>query len=563
MQLLAEHYMHRILRPKLYLLLKEEGYSLLDFSKDLMAGLIVGILALPMSIAFAIASGVRPEQGLYTAIVAGFLIALFGGSRVQVSGPTGAFVVLIYSIVQSFGYEGLVIATIIAGVILIAMGCMRFGNMIKFVPYPVTIGFTSGLAVVLFTGQVRDLLGLQLTKLPVDFVERWLTYYKHIGTTNLFALALSLLGVGIVMFWPRVSKKIPGALVAIFVSTLLVYLFHIPVETIGDRFGDIPSTFPTFRIPPNLGWEEMMKLISPAIAIALLAGMESLLSAVVADGMTGKRHISDMELIAQGIGNIFSALFGGIPATGAIARTATNIKNGGRTPIAALIHVVTLIFILMFFGRYVKLIPMATLGAIIAVVAYNMSEWRHFTRLFLSPKQDILILLTTFFLTVFVDLITAIEAGVVLAAFLFMQHMSAEAKGSFLKKEREESHSRELPEGVEVFDIQGPFFFAAVEKFKVALSRIHYVPKVLILRMDHVPMIDSTGVRLLDDIWEKSKRDKTLLLFSGVQKSLVNVFRRTGLLEKLGEDKIFSHLDSALTLASTHVETQILSKSEV
>ncbi len=548
--------MQRPLRPKLYLLLKEEGYTFADFCKDGMAGLIVGILALPMSIAFAIASGVRPEQGLYTAIIAGFLIALLGGSRVQVSGPTGAFVILIYSIVQVYGYEGLVIATIMAGLILIAMGCMRFGTMIKFVPYPVTIGFTSGLAVVLFTGQVRDLLGLQLTELPLDFVERWHVYFSNIRGINVCALFISLLTIGVVVFWPKFSKKIPGALVAIFASTILVYLFHLPAETIGDRFGDIPNTFPTFRIPVNVGWQELMNLVSPAIAIALLAGMESLLSAVVADGMTGKRHISDMELIACGIGNIFSALFGGIPATGAISRTATNIRNGGKTPVAALVHVLTLVFILLFFGKFVKLIPMATLGAVIAIVSYNMSEWRHFARLFLSPKQDILILLTTFFLTVFVDLITAIEAGVVLSAFLFMQHMSSSAKGSFFKKEKESSQVIDLPEGVELFDIQGPFFFAAVEKFKIALTGIHYVPKVLIFRFENVPMIDATGVRLLDDVSEKSKRDKTVLLFSDVNKNLYDIFERSGLLDKVGKEHVFSHLDKALAIAYTHVQSK-------
>ncbi|MBM3193099.1 MAG: STAS domain-containing protein [Chlamydiae bacterium] len=550
--------MQKPLRPKLYLLLKEEGYSFLDFSKDAMAGLIVGILALPMSIAFAIASGVRPEQGLYTAIIAGFLIALLGGSRVQISGPTGAFVVLIYSTVQAYGYDGLVIATIMAGLILIAMGRMRFGAMIKFVPYPVTIGFTSGLSVVLFTGQIRDLLGLKLTTVPLDFVEKWYAYFANIQTINYYALFISLLSIAIVVFWPRVSKKIPGALIAIFISTTLVYLCNFPLETIGDRFGEIPNTFPIFRIPLNVGWEEMMRLVSPAIAIALLAGMESLLSAVVADGMTGKRHISDMELIAGGVGNIFSALFGGIPATGAISRTATNIRNGGKTPIAAIIHVLTLVFILLFFGKLVKLIPMATLGAVIAVVAYNMSEWRHFARLFLSPKHDILILLTTFFLTVFVDLITAIEAGVVLSAFLFMQHMSSSSKGAFLKKEKDQSNARNLPDGIEVFTIQGPFFFAAVEKFKVALSGIHYIPKVLILCFENVPMIDATGVRLLDDVWEKAKRDKTLLLFSEVNKNLYDIFDRSGLLEKVGKNHLFSDLDKALTIAYNHIELKKL-----
>ena len=478
----------------------------------------------------------------------GFLNAPLGGSRVQISGPTGAFVVLVYSVVQAHGYEGLVIATIMAGFLLIAMGCMRFGTMIKFIPYPVIIGFTSGLALALMTGQIRDLLGLRIDRLPVDFALRWKSYWLHIGTINPFAVLVAGVGIGIVIFWPKVSRRIPGALVAILVSTGLVHMLGIPIETIGDRFGDIPNAMPSFRAPPHLNWEDMMRLVSPAIAIALLSGMESLLSAVVADGMTGRRHISDMELIAQGIGNIFSALFGGIPATGAISRTATNIRNGGRTPIAALIHVVTLVFILLFFGRFVKLIPMATLGAIIAVVAYNMSEWRHFARLFLSPKQDILILLTTFLLTVFVDLITAIEAGVVLAAFLFMQNMSATAKGDFLKRS-EPNTVEALPDGIEVFEIQGPFFFAAVEKFKIALSGIRYSPRVLILRLDQVPMIDATGVRLLDDIWEKARRDKTLLLFSGVQKSLYDVFRKTGFLQKIGEETICTNLQQALERA--------------
>lgn len=548
--------MQRPIRPKLYLLLKEEGYSFLDFCNDAIAGLLVGILALPMSIAFAIASGVRPEQGLYTAIVAGFFIALLGGSRVQVSGPTGAFVILIYSIVQQYGYDGLVIATIMAGLILIAMGCMRFGAMIKFVPYPVTIGFTSGLAVVLVTGQIKDLLGLKLPSVPLDFIQRWHAYFSNIQSLNFYALLIALLSIGIVVFWPKFSKKIPGPLVAILITTLLVYLFHLPVETIGDRFGDIPNKLPSFRMPRNVGWEELMKLVSPAIAIALLAGMESLLSAVVADGMTGKRHISDMELIAGGVGNIFSALFGGIPATGAISRTATNIRSGAKTPIAAIIHVLTLVFILLFFGKLVKLIPMATLAAVIAVVCYNMSEWRHFARLFLSPKHDILILLTTFFLTVFVDLITAIGAGVVLSAFLFMEHMSSSSKGTFLTKEKDQQPSNQLPEGIEVFDIQGPFFFAATQKFKAALSEIRYIPKVLILRFEEVPIIDATGMRLLDDIWEKAKREKTLLLFSEVNKNVYDIFDRSGLVEKIGKNHFFSDLDKALAMAYNEVEVK-------
>ncbi len=544
------------LRPKLYLLLKEEGYSFSDFSKDLVAGLIVAILTLPMSIAFAIASGVRPEQGLYAVIIGGIVVAMLGGSLTQISGPTGAFVVLIFSVVQGYGYEGLVITTIMAGIFLIAMGCMHFGTMIKFVPYPVTIGLTSGLAVVLFTGQVHNLLGLSLTHIPLDFVERWQLYFKNIHTINPYSFFLTLIGIAIVIFWPKVSKKVPGTLVAIVFSTLVVWIFGLPVETIGDKFGNIANTFPSFHAPPSIKWEDMMNLVSPAITIALLVGMESLLSAVVADGMTGKKHISDMELIAQGLGNIFSVLFGGIPITGSISRTTASIRNGGKTPFAAIVQCLTLLIVLVFFAPLVKLIPFATFGAIIAMVAYNMSEWRHFARLFLSPKHDILILLTTFLLTVFVNLIIAIEVGIVLAAFLFMQHMSDTAKGDFLKKEKKESNLPDLPEGVEVFDIEGPFFFAAVGKFKTALSDIRYVPKVLILRLDHVPMIDATGIRLLDDVWTKAKRDKTLLLFSGVHKSLHAIFKRSGLLEKIGEDKIFSNLDKALVMAYAHIEVK-------
>jgi len=542
--------------PKLFTVLKE-GYTLKIFSKDLTAGVLVGILSLPMSIAFAIASGVRPEQGLYTGIVAGFLIALFGGSRVQISGPTGAFVILVYSIVQQYGYDGLVVATFMAGILLLVMGLVGLGKAIQFIPYPVTIGFTSGLALVLCTGQVRDLLGLPLSSIPAQFVSRWHTYFTHINLVNPYAFSLACLGILIVIFWPKITKNLPGSLVAIFITTALVHALDLPVETIGSRFGSVPNTLPSPHFP-TLSWELITQMISPAIAIALLAGIESLLSAVVADGMTGKRHRSDMELFAQGIGNIASSLFNGIPATGAIARTATNIKNGGQTPVAALVNAATLFCIMLFLGKWVALIPMATLASVLMVVAYNMSEWRHFASLLKSPKQDIAVLLTTFLLTVFVDLTTAIEAGIILAAFLFISNLVKNSRAKHLKESLLESEDpndplaislRSVPEDIEVFEIYGPFFFAATEKFKNALGSINRIPKVLILRMRHVPTIDASGIRALDDILAKSKREKTQLFLSGVKPHLLHILKRSGFLGRLEEKNAFSNIDLALQAA--------------
>lgn len=459
------------LKPKLFSVF-EEGYTFRLFSKDLTAGMLVGILSLPMSIAFAIASGVRPEQGLYTGIIAGFIIALLGGSRFQISGPTGAFVILIYSIVQQYGYDGLVVATLMAGVILILMGLAKLGKAIQFIPYPVTIGFTSGLAVVLATGQMRDLLGLKMSSLPAEFIERWKAYFEHMPTFNPYALFIAMLGIGIVLIWPKITKSIPGSLVAIFATTLLVQALGLPVETIGSRFGSVPNSLPMPHFP-DLSWDLILRMISPAIAIALLAGIESLLSAVVADGMTGRRHRSDVELVAQGFGNIASSLFNGIPATGAIARTATNIKNGGQTPVAGIINALTLFFILFCLGKWVALIPMATLASILLVVCYNMSEWRHFTHLLKSPKHDIAVLLTTFLLTVFVDLTTAIEVGIILAAFLFLSNLVKNSRARYLKDSLAETEDpndplaislRNVPEDVEVFEINGPFFFCCDRK---------------------------------------------------------------------------------------------------
>jgi sulfate permease, SulP family len=407
-------------KPKLFDTLKT--YNRQQFIKDVMAGLIVGLVALPLAIAFAIASGVSPEKGLYTAIVAGFIISAMGGSRVQIGGPTGAFIVIVYGIVQVYGINGLVIATFIAGIMLIIMGFARLGAVIKFIPHPLIIGFTSGIALIIFSSQVKDFLGLQMGAVPADFVDKWKSYIAYFQTINVYTVLIGVVTVIIISVWPKVTHKVPGSLIAILITTAVAQLLHLPVETIGSRFGHIPSSLPK-PVIPHLDFATIKNLIRPAFTIALLGGIESLLSAVVSDGMIGGNHKSNMELVAQGVANICSSIFGGIPATGAIARTATNVKNGGRTPVAGMIHAITLLFILLFFGKWAALIPMGTLAGILVVVAYHMSEWRHFVSILKGPRSDMAILLTTFLLTVLVDLTVAIEVGMVLAAFLFMRNM--------------------------------------------------------------------------------------------------------------------------------------------
>ncbi len=545
--------MENRLIPSLWTTFKE-GYSFSTFAKDSLAGFIVGILSIPMAISFAIASGARPEQGIFTAIIAGLLVSLLGGSRVQVAGPTGAFVILVHTIIQQFGYEGLALATIVAGLFLCIMGVFRFGAFIKFIPYPVTIGFTSGLALVIFTGQIPDLFGIKFSSFPPEFHKRWALFLDHFLSIDPSSFFIALGTLCIMIFWPKVSKRVPGAIVAIFVTTAIVQLFHLPIETIKDRFGTIPTSLPSPSIP-SWNIDLLLRVIPSAIAIALLAGIESLLSAVVADGMTGRRHRSNMELFAQGIANIGTIFFCGIPATGAIARTATNIKNGAQTPVAGIVNAIVLLLILFFFGNWVCWIPMATLAAILAVIAYNMSEWRHFARLFRSPKSDIAVLLSTFFLTVFVDLVTAIEVGIILASFLFLNKLVKSSKHRFLKeslKEEEDKEdpfaitARKIPDEIEVFEIFGPLFFAATENFRSALGRINRVPKVLILRMRHVPTIDASGIRALEDLFVKTQKEKTLLLFSGVPPLLKEAFKRSGFLKKVGEEHCFSNIDAAL-----------------
>ncbi|MEZ4746347.1 MAG: sulfate permease [Calditrichia bacterium] len=549
------------LEPKLITVLRE-GYSFSHFSKDLTAGVIVGIVALPLAIAFAIASGVKPEQGLYTAIIAGFLISALSGSRVQIGGPTGAFIVIVYGIVQQYGYDGLATATLISGILLIAMGFARLGAVIKFIPYPVTVGFTTGIALIIFAGQIRDFLGLDIATVPSEFIEKWVAYAHHFDSFNPAALVLGVLTIATVQLFPRVTRLVPGSLVAILVTTALVSLFNLPVETIGSRFGEVPTSLPKPQLP-NISFELIGQMFSPALSIALLAGIESLLSAVVADGMTGRRHRSDMELIAQGVANIFSPIFGGIPATGAIARTATNIKNGGITPISGIIHAITLLLIMLFFGKWAALIPMPTLAGILIVVSYNMSEWHLFVKLFRSPRSDVLVLLATFLLTVLLDLTVAIQVGVVLAALLFMRRMSEVTKVGYVTRQMNDEDAAEepiedqagIPDGVEIFEVNGPFFFGAAERFKSALGVVHQKPQVLILRMRHVLSIDATGIKALDEVIAKTQREGTHLILSGVHTQPLFALEKIGLVDQIGRENLCENLDSSIKRAKKIIST--------
>jgi len=538
-----------------------KSYSRSQFRSDLAAGVIVGIVALPLAIAFAIASGVTPDRGLYTAIIAGFLISALGGSRVQIGGPTGAFVVIVYGIVQKYGIDGLIVATIMAGVILVILGIAKLGSAIKFIPHPVVVGFTSGIAVIIFSSQVKDFLGLRMGDLPVDFIPKWRAISSNLDSINAPALAVSLIALLIMVLWPRVSRRIPSPFVALIATTLAVRLLNIPVETIGTRFGAISATLP-HPIVPHVSLAQVTALVAPAFTIALLAAVESLLSAVVADGMIGGRHRSNMELIAQGVANIVAPMFGGMPATGAIARTATNVKNGGRTPVAGMVHALTLLLITLFFGRWAALIPLATLAAILVVVSYHMSEWRTFRSELTAPKSDVAVLLTTFSLTVLVDLTVAIEVGMVLAAFLFMRRMAEVTNVSIVTRELTDGDNdedddlnsvrrREVPRGVEVFEINGPFFFGAAEQFKDTLGQIAKKPKVLIIRLRDVPAIDSTGLHALHELARSCKHDGTLLLLADVH---AQPMLRSDMLVELGEENLFGNLDDALDRARQYLE---------
>ncbi len=539
--------------PKLWTALKE-GYTREKFFADLSAGVIVGIVALPLAIAFAIASGVKPEQGLYTAIIAGLLVSLLGGSRVQIAGPTGAFIVIIYGVVQKYGYDGLAIATFMAGAILILMGVARLGALLKFIPYPLIVGFTSGVAVIIFTSQIKDIFGLQIAELPADFISKWVVYFKEFSAINYNALLIGGISLLILIFWPRVSHKIPSPLVVIIVMTVIVQIFDIKVDTIQSRFGEVPNTLPSPQLP-NITLDKIIGVFSPAFTIALLGAIESLLSASVADGMIRSRHRSNMELIAQGVANIFSPLFGGIPATGAIARTATNVKNGAKTPIAGIIHAVVLLLIMLFVGKWAALIPIPALSAILIIVSYNMSEWRSFKKLLRSPKSDIIILIVTFVLTVIFDLTVAIEVGVVLSALFFMRRMAEVSQVNAITKDikdeledKYESDEAEIkmPEGIEIFEVRGSLFFGAVEQFTESLRPVEKKPKYLILEMKHLLLIDATGLRALEDLESTLRKQKTKFIISGLHKQPLFAMVQSGLLDKIGDDHLFGSIKEAL-----------------
>jgi len=547
-------------QPKLLSTLK--NYSKEQFYADLMAGVIVGIVALPLAIAFGIASGVTPEKGLFTAVIAGFIISFLGGSKVQIGGPTGAFIVIVYGIVQEFGVAGLAIATMIAGVMLIAMGLLKLGSVIKYIPYPIVVGFTSGIALTIFTTQVKDLLGLQTGELPGDFIHKWITYGHFIGTINIWSLGVGIASILIIALTPKISKKIPGSLVAIVVMTVIVYLLREKfgvqnIETIGDRFVIDPSL--PEAASPEINFTAIKTLLPTAFTIAMLGAIESLLSATVADGVIGDKHDSNTELIAQGVANVVVPIFGGIPATGAIARTMTNINNGGRTPVAGIIHAGVLLLIMLFLGNLTKHIPMACLAGILIIVAYNMSEWRTFKAFDENQKSDVAVLLTTFLLTVIFDLTIAIEIGLLLAVVLFLRRISETSSVSIFKNEVDKADYVEgnldtekltVPKDVEIYEIEGPFFFGVASKFEETMKQIGDKPKIRIIRMRKVPFIDSTGSHNLENLIRMSRKDKIQILLSGVNEKVHTTLIKVGIEELLGAENICSNINEALDRAN-------------
>lgn len=545
------------LRPKLFDVMK--GYTKAQLLKDIISGIIVAIIALPLSIALAIASGVGPEQGLYTAIIAGFFISFFGGSRVQIGGPTAAFVVIIYGIVAQYGTDGLIVATILAGIILVIMGICHFGSLIKYIPYTITTGFTCGIAVTLFVGQLKDFFGLSIKSVPSEFLDKVIVYAKNIKSINVTATLIGLSAIAIMLIWPKITDKIPGSLVAIIITTAIAYFAKLPINTIGSVYGELNSSFPAFHVP-SISMNLIQKMLSPAFTIAVLAAIESLLSAVVSDGMIGDTHKSNAELIGQGLGNIFSGLFGGIPATGAIARTAANVRNGGRTPIAGIAHCITLTIILLVLMPLAALIPMTTLAAVLLVVAANMADWESFFNLCKSaPKSDIIVLVVTFFLTVFFDLVVAIEIGVVLAALLFMKRMAETADIKAWKytdspdiTPGEAEKLRDIPHSISVFEICGPMFLAAADQILNINSNHH--TKVVVIRMRSVPAIDASAMRSLHELVSRAKKKNITLLFSHVNEQPMHVMEKDGFIELLGKEHFHKNIVDALDYAENLVK---------
>ena len=552
-------------KPKLFTAMK--SYSKADLMTDLMAGIIVGIVALPLAIAFGIASGVSPEKGIITAIVAGFIISLLGGSKVQIGGPTGAFIVIIYGIIQEYGIDGLMVATLMAGVLLILLGVFKLGTVIKFIPYPIIVGFTSGIAVTIFTTQIADIFGLNFggEKVPGDFIGKWILYFHHFDTVNWWNFIVSMVSIFIIAITPKFSKKIPGSLVAIIVVTLAVYCMKIYggitcIDTIGDRFS-IKAQLPEATVP-SLNWEAIKNLFPVAITIAVLGAIESLLSATVADGVIGDRHDSNTELVAQGIANVVSPIFGGIPATGAIARTMTNINNGGKTPVSGIIHAIVLFLILLFLMPLAQYIPMACLAGVLVIVSYNMSGWRVFKGLLKNPKADVVVLLITFFLTVIFDLTVAIEVGLVIACVLFMKRVMETTQISVITDEIDPNNESDLevheehliiPKGVEVYEISGAYFFGIATKFEEVMAELGDRPKIRIIRMRKVPFIDSTGIHNLATLCRMSQKENIHIILSGVNEQVHAVLEKSGFYELLGKENICSNINEALEVATKEI----------
>ena len=544
--------MDSIFKPKLFSLLKA-GYTKSQFYQDVLSGIVVGIVALPLAIAFAVASGVSPEKGLITAVVAGFIISFLGGSRVQIGGPTGAFIIIVYGIVQQYGMEGLIISTILAGLLLIVFGLFKMGSLLKFFPHPMIVGFTSGIALVIFSTQIKDALGLTLSNTPSEFILKWEAYFNNIDTANLYAVTITVVTILIIQFSKNHTRKIPGSFIAIILITVFVQLFHIPVSTIETFFGEIPGTF-SFSIP-SFNFSDLSNYLEPALVIALLGGIESLLSAVVSDGMIGGNHRSNTELIAQGIANVVTPFFGGIPATGAIARTATNVKNGGRTPIAGIVHALTLALIMLFFGVWAKLIPMACLAGILIVVAYNMSEWRSFISILKEYSFDSIVLLSTFVITVLIDLTLAIEVGVVLSALLFMKRMADVGKKSYLEVDSDviEDYA-DLPSEISIYEISGPLFFGSAKQYNEMLKATGFKYKIIILRMRHVPFIDSTGMHNLMDVLKDMAHSNIQVFISGVKPEVRKDLDRNNIAGIIGEGHIFDSFSKAVEHANIYLE---------
>jgi SulP family sulfate permease len=544
--------MEKIFKPKLFSILKK-GYDKKQLPNDILAGIVVGVVALPLAVAFAVASGVSPEKGLITAVIAGFIISFLGGSRVQIGGPTGAFIVIVYGIVEKYGINGLIISTIMAGIILVIFGVLKLGTLLKFFPHPLIVGFTSGIALVIFSTQIKDALGLSIEKVPSEFLEKWSAYFQNFSSINYYAFAITIVTILIVVFSKKLTKKIPGSFIAIILITLVVQILKLPVSTIETFFGEIPRNI-SITIP-NFKFSDLTLYIQPALTIALLGGIESLLSAVVADGMISANHRSNTELIAQGIANIVTPFFGGIPATGAIARTATNVKNGGRTPIAGVTHAVTLLLIMLLFGKWAKLIPMSCLAGILIVVAYNMSEWKTFVSILRGSVFDIIVLVTTFLLTVLVDLTVAIQVGVVLSALLFMKRMADINKELPLDIDTDviDDYSK-VPIEIGIYEISGPLFFASAKQYCEVIKSHGSKDKVLIIRMRHVPFVDSTGLNNLKEAIKILQQNKTKIILSGVKENVCQELEKSRITFMIGKSNIFTLFEDALKHAKEIVE---------